>query len=64
MAASTNGNEAASSSRSSSSGGLLDQNENGPKAVLLNKIEGNPAYVNDVIILRGEDGVITVSDDK
>jgi len=34
------------------------------KLQLLNKLEGHQDVVNMAIILRGEDGVISISDDK
>ena len=38
---------------------------NGPRKLsLLNKLEGHQDVVNQAILLRGEDGVISISDDK
>lgn len=34
------------------------------KPVLINKIEGCPDTINAAILIPGEDGVISVSDDK
>lgn len=34
------------------------------KMQLLSKLEGHQDVVNQAIILRGEDGVISISDDK
>ena len=36
----------------------------GRRPVLLSKLEGHTGTVNRAIIIRGEDAVITVSDDK
>lgn len=39
--------------------------QNGPKKLsLLNKLDGHQDVVNQAILLRSEDGVISISDDK
>jgi len=40
------------------------ESSNSGKMQLLSKLEGHQDVVNMAIILRGEDGVISISDDK